>query len=59
MLILDVQSEDLGCITRLDAVTLALSCVACDYGKIGTCDGKDGTSILSVRIELSLLGMGE
>ncbi len=55
----DVQSENFGCVSRLYAVAFALSRVACDDSEIGPCDGEDSAAILSVRVELSLLGMGE
>ena len=55
----DVQSEDFWGISRLDAVSLALSCVTCDDGEICTCDGEDCSAILCVRVEVSLLRMGE
>lgn len=52
---MDVQSEDLGCVARLDAVTLALPGVAGDDSEIGTCNGEDGAAIFRVGVELALL----
>lgn len=47
----DVQPEDLRSVSGLNTVTLTLSCVACDDGKVLTSDGEDCTSIFSVWVE--------
>ena len=50
-----VQSEDFGCISRLDAVALALPGISCDNTEIGPCDSQNGSAILCVRVELPLI----
>lgn len=54
-----LQSEDLWCISRLDAVSFALSGVTCDDSKICACNGEDSSAIFRVGVELSLLWLGE
>ena len=49
------QSEDFGCITSLYAVSLALPSIACDDREVCTSNGKDGTAVLGVRVERTLL----
>lgn len=54
-----LQSEDLWRVSRLDAEALALPGVTCDDGKVCACNSEDGSAILCVGIELSLLWLGE
>jgi hypothetical protein len=51
------QLENLGCVTRLNAVALRLPGVACDNAEVCACDGEDGATVLGVGIELALLGV--
>lgn len=53
-----VQSENLWCVTCLDAVAFALPRVACDDREIRTSDGQDSAAILGVGIELPFLRVG-
>ena len=50
-----IQSEDLGGVASLDAVTLALAGVASDDSKVCACDSEDRAAIVSIRIKLPLL----
>ena len=56
---IDAQPEDLGCITGLDTVTLALPSITSDDGEVRTSDGQDGTAIVGIRVELPLLRVCE
>ena len=48
---LDIQSEDLWCISRLNVETLCLARVTSDNSKISTRDGEDCATILSIWVE--------
>ena len=50
-----VQSEYFGCISRLDAVALALPRIPCDNTEIGSSDSQNCSAILCVRVELPLI----
>lgn len=50
-----IQSEDLGGVASLDAITLALAGVASNDSEVCACDGKNCAAIFSIRIEGPLL----
>lgn len=50
-----IQSEDLGGVASLDAVTLALAGVAGDDSKVSACDSEDRAAIFGIWVKLPLL----
>ncbi len=50
-----IQSENLGGIAGLDAVTLALAGVAGNDREVSACDGEDCAAIFGIRVKLPLL----
>lgn len=49
------QTKDLGGISSLDAVALALPRVACNDTEVCACDGENSSSVVAVGVELALL----
>ena len=56
---INAQTEDFGCVAGLDAIPLALPRIAGNDCEVRAGDGENGATVVGVRVEGALLGLGE